>query len=288
MVEILSGVGPLLDRCDAFVLDQWGVLHRGTHADESVVQALTAIKAAGKRIVLLSNSGRRASGNLKRLSEWGIGSHLLDAVITSGEAAWRDFSRLSDPFYAGLGKRCFVISRHGDLSVLEETGVERADAVTSADFVLLAGLDDEPDVRLQARGKLAEALAARLPLVCANPDRVGLMPDGTNVAPGTLAAEYRDAGGKVRMLGKPFPEIYEMVAEALPGIPPDRMIAVGDSLEHDIAGGRTFGMGTAFVTSGIHAPSFGDAFDPTSQEVIDLVEAEAAAMPISALGSFKI
>ena len=43
----------------------------------------------------------------------------------------------------------------------------------------------------------------------------------------------------------------------------NRIVAVGDSLEHDIAGGRRFGCLTAFVEAGIHAADLAqpDGFD---------------------------
>jgi ribonucleotide monophosphatase NagD (HAD superfamily) len=57
----------------------------------------------------------------------------------------------------------------------------------------------------------------------------------------------------VRYLGKPYPEVYGRAAALLDGVPAGRIIAIGDSLEHDIAGGRRFGCLTAFVEAGIHA-----------------------------------
>ena len=73
------------------------------------------------------------------------------------------------------------------------------------------------------------------------------------VGPGFLAAYYEKVGGVVRYLGKPYPEVYNRAAALLDGVPVGRIIAIGDSLEHDIAGGRRFGCLTAFVEAGIHA-----------------------------------
>ena len=41
---------------------------------------------------------------------------------------------------------------------------------------------------------------------------------------------------------KPFPEFFEYVFKALPGIPPERMLITGDTLEADVRGGLDAGM----------------------------------------------
>ena len=53
--------------------------------------------------------------------------------------------------------------------------------------------------------------------------------------PGSLAAAYARCGGPVVLMGKPAPLIYAACAELL-GLPPSQLLAVGDSLEHDIGG----------------------------------------------------
>jgi ribonucleotide monophosphatase NagD (HAD superfamily) len=60
--------------------------------------------------------------------------------------------------------------------------------------------------------------------------------------PGTLARYYQQQGGAVQLMGKPDPIIYEAARELLPGnaaaaaADPRQWLAIGDSLEHDIAG----------------------------------------------------
>lgn len=56
--------------------------------------------------------------------------------------------------------------------------------------------------------------------------------------PGTLARCYQQQGGQVQLMGKPDPIIYSAAREMLPGAAgdPQQWLAIGDSLEHDIAG----------------------------------------------------
>ncbi|RUW79286.1 TIGR01459 family HAD-type hydrolase, partial [Mesorhizobium sp. M8A.F.Ca.ET.059.01.1.1] len=60
-------------------------------------------------------------------------------------------------------------------------------------------------------------------------------------------------GGGVTRIGKPYPAIFD-AALALAG-EPDRhsVVCVGDSVEHDIAGGNGVGIATALVLGGILA-----------------------------------
>jgi ribonucleotide monophosphatase NagD (HAD superfamily) len=53
-------------------------------------------------------------------------------------------------------------------------------------------------------------------------------------------------------MGKPAPIIYREAARLL-GLQPGELLAVGDSLEHDVAGAQAIGADTLFVLGGIHA-----------------------------------
>lgn len=53
--------------------------------------------------------------------------------------------------------------------------------------------------------------------------------------PGTLAKWYTEMGAEVRLMGKPAPVIYEAALQQL-GLEASQVLAIGDSLEHDIAG----------------------------------------------------
>ena len=53
-------------------------------------------------------------------------------------------------------------------------------------------------------------------------------------------------------MGKPAPVIYAAALEMLQ-LPPTDVVAVGDSLAHDIAGAAAAGIDSVFVAGGIHA-----------------------------------
>ena len=247
----LAGLAAISDRFDAAILDQWGVLHDGAKAPAGAVEAVAAMVAAGKRLVVLSNSARFGSDSRDKLIALGYPPQSFRGVVTSGETTYGLLRDRTDPFFAGLGRSVLLIAREPTLI----DGLDyRAVDVESADFVLL-GSSTAPEKSLAKdfAATLDRAAARGLPLICANPDRIGLAATGLTEGPGFLAAYYEKLGGTVRYLGKPLPEVYRRAAALLDDVPPGRIIAIGDSLEHDIAGGRRFGCLTAFVEAGIHA-----------------------------------
>ena len=251
-----SGLADLASRYRGFIVDQWGVLHDGARPYADALDCLACLRDAGKRIVLLSNSGKRTAVNRARLAEIGIDVALYDALVTSGEATWRALAERTEPFFKSLGRRCLLWSRSGDRSTVAGLPLEVVERVEDADFLLLAGLEDA--ARLEDFGAELEAAAARgLPMVCANPDIVAVHPDGGfGMAPGALAHHYEQLGGRVRYVGKPHRPIYEACLAALGDVPRADVLTIGDSIAHDVAGGAAMELDTALIMSGIHSRIF--------------------------------
>ena len=73
---------------------------------------------------------------------------------------------------------------------------------------------------------------------------------------GTIAELYKEIGGKVIIKGKPSIEIYKEALKYIKGVNKNKIVAVGDSLFHDISGANKFGIDNILITSGIHNDSF--------------------------------
>lgn len=274
------GLSELSDAYDVFVVDQWGVLHEGDRAYPEAVSCLEALRDAGKRVVVLTNSGRRADANRKRMIERGIGADLFAAVVSSGEEAWQSLRARSDPWYAGLGRKCVFVSRQDDTGYIDGLGLEAVARIDEADFILLTGTD-APGVTIEAyEPVLSGGIARGLPMVCANPDTV-FPQDGTVVfGPGALAAIYQELGGDVRLHGKPSPSVFRTCIEAAGDVDPGRVLVVGDSIFHDIAGARAAGLASALVASGIHVEDLGiRRGQPPSQEAVSQLCGAAETWP---------
>jgi HAD superfamily hydrolase (TIGR01459 family) len=256
--EQLQGLAGISDRFDAALLDQWGVLTDGAKAPAGARHAVAALVAAGKRLVVLSNSARFGEDSRARLFALGYDPDMFAGIVTSGELVRDLLVERRDPFFAGLGRRAFLIAR--EPTIIEGTEYSQAESPEAADFVLF-GSSTAPELSLAVdhAPSLARAAALGLPAICANPDRVGMAAGGLIEGPGLLAAHYESLGGRVRYIGKPHPDVYRRAGAILGDHDPARVLAIGDSLEHDIAGGRRAGCLTAFVEAGIHA---GDLASP--------------------------
>jgi HAD superfamily hydrolase (TIGR01459 family) len=134
--------------------------------------------------------------------------------------------------------------------------------VAAADWIFLSGVEPPPVRAEDYFPLLDQALARGLPLLCTNPDRVAVTGSELTLAPGTLAERYAAGGGRVTFVGKPHAPVYAACLGALHGLDRGRIVAIGDSLQHDIKGANDAGIASAFVTQGIHAaelPEDGDS-----------------------------
>lgn len=248
---LIAGIEPLVERYDGFLLDQFGVLHDGQRAFPGALAALESIRDAGRRVVILSNSGKRAAPNVERLQQLGIDRYLFDDLMSSGETAWLGLQARNDLTFAGLGRRCLFLSRGGDRSAIDGLEIEAVSHPEEATFVFLTGIDADEDARQHVERLLQGALRRNLPLLCTNPDMISLEGDRRVPGPGALAADYANAGGDVRYVGKPWPAIYRAALQRI-NLRVDRLAAVGDSLDHDIKGAEAFGIHGVLVTDGVH------------------------------------
>ncbi|MEO1091214.1 MAG: TIGR01459 family HAD-type hydrolase [Pseudomonadota bacterium] len=247
----------LIDEFDAFILDQWGVLHDGTTPLPDAMEAVTALLAAGKVIVTLSNTGRRQATTEVVLRRMGFPLDRFRTNVTSGETA---FAALSSGEIGGTrlpGRRCYLICRDNDTSVVDGSGVEHVADVAGADFVMLSGIEGERWSVGDYMAELAPAVQRRLPMICSNPDLVALTATGEHIAPGKVAAAYEAATGVTPIfVGKPYRPVYDRCLQALPDVSKARVLCVGDSLTHDIGGGAGAGLKTLFCMAGIHRDGF--------------------------------
>jgi HAD superfamily hydrolase (TIGR01459 family) len=253
---LLRGLSDIADRFDDVLLDQWGVLHHGDAVPAGVQDAVAALRRAGKRVLVLSNSGKRSVANAIRLAALGLAPEAYDGLLSSGEACWRLLQRRDRPPFDRIGRHCLLVTRGDDRSIVEDLDLSLAKDVRDADFILMAGLDDALADPETWRPRWMGAVSRDLPMICANPDLTMITASGLAPGPGRIADLYEVLGGEVTYVGKPHAPIYQECL-ALLGLPdPRRVLAIGDSLDHDIRGGAGMGMATALVTSGILASAF--------------------------------
>jgi HAD superfamily hydrolase (TIGR01459 family) len=288
-LRLLTGLREIAADYDGFILDLWGVLHDGTAPFPGVVDALARLKAAGKRVAVLSNAPRRAALVASRMSEIGIAPELYDHVHSSGEEAWQHLKRRDDAFYASLGRRCYHIGPSRDDNMLEGIDLERVATIDAAELILNTGPSWGWDETVGTYEPLLGAARAReLPMVCANPDLVVMHEGRMALCAGALAKRYEEMGGRVRWHGKPFPSVYATCFALLGLGDRRRIVAVGDSLRTDIAGAEGAGIASVLVLGGIHGEEFGiGEGEPPDGERLAAGIAASGHTPSAAIARFR-
>jgi len=290
-LRLLRGVREIAGDYDGFLLDLWGVLHDGSKPFPGVIDALTRLKAAGKKLVILSNAPRRAAMVAERLNEIGIPGTLYDALHSSGEEAWRHLRHRDDPFFRALGHRCYFLGPQRDDPLLWGLDYERVDDVANADFLLAVGPENWEEDLSAFEAVLDAGLARKLPMVCANADLVVMHQGRRSICAGAMAGYYEKRGGAVRWHGKPYRSVYDFCFSLFTefGVPDRRrIVAFGDSLRTDIAGAAGAGIDAVLVASGIHAEEIGltpaTPLDP--KRIADLATVHDA-VPMAAMHDFR-
>jgi HAD superfamily hydrolase (TIGR01459 family) len=255
---MINGLKDIIDIFDTFILDQWGVLHNGGNAFPEAIQALKFLKENNKKVVILSNSGKSGNFSYARLEDSGISRDLYLDVLTSGDHMRHNFNSGK---FKQLGQNALHFSWDNDASVLHDCGVVES-KINNASFILCCGVD-RGDIEFYM-DDLRLAYQNNLELVVSNPDLVAISPDGSlKPCPGSIAKVYQEMGGIVHWHGKPQKEIYMMCKELVGGW--NNAIAIGDSLDHDIAGANVSSLSSIFITSGIHSTEISD-----QKSIIDL------------------
>lgn len=277
-----TGFAPLAARYDGFILDLWGVIHDGVSPYPGAVDCLRRLREAGKPVVLLSNAPRRAHVAAEAMRGMGIAEDLYTGIVTSGEVTHVLLRDRSLPAFAGLGRRLYHLGPERDRNVFAGLDLETVARPADAGFFLNTGPDDtrSPTSIEPYEAELRASLDAGLPMVCANPDLEVIRGGARLICAGALALRYEELGGTVLWVGKPDPAVYRPVFDLL-GVPPARVLAVGDSLRTDIAGARAAGVDSCWVLGGIHAEEFATP---------DLAEAAARAAglsPVALLPAFR-
>ena len=249
----IAGLNSICESFDLFLIDQFGVLHDGTRPYDGAIECLERLKAAGKSVILLSNSGKRTAANIERLLAMGFPRDCFDHAVTSGEVAWQGIIDrvFGAPFLPG--KKMLLLGHEDYDYEFDRIGLTKVEDPAAADFVMIAASRGTKTSFAEYNDTLSVAVARNIPALCSNPDRMMLTPSGLQPSAGEIASLYMRLGGKVSFVGKPYPAIYAAARKKSPQSKRARTLAIGDSIEHDIVGGTRAGLSTALVRTGLSA-----------------------------------
>ncbi|MCW4115280.1 TIGR01459 family HAD-type hydrolase [Aurantimonas sp. MSK8Z-1] len=270
-IETLSEI---LDGYDAVFCDVWGVIHNGLSVFRDAERALREARAAGTRVLLITNSPRRSAGVETQLASLGLGRDSYDDIVTSGDVTRELIRQAPGPV--------FHIGPPRDDEIYEDLPVQRVDEAEAEAIVVTGLFDDEAETPEDYAPLLGRLAARGLPMICANPDIVVQRGDRLVFCAGALARDYAALGGPVRLAGKPHRPIYEVAAARIGGVDGKRVLAIGDGLATDIKGANGFGLDALLVLAGIHGAELGD--DPAAIGRHLEAQGLSAAYVIAALG----
>ena len=289
-VRQIGGLSEISGRYDAVLCDIWGVLHNGVASFPPASEALSAFRAQGGAVVLITNAPRPSAPIARQVLKLGVSPEAFDAVVTSGD--------VTIGLMEASGDRVLHIGPARDLSLFEaaaEAGVRpRRVALEEANYALCTGLRrDEIETPDDYEPELNAMAARGMPMICANPDIVIHRGDTLIYCAGALARRYEGLGGKVIYAGKPYAPIYDralMLAERARGerIEKRRVLAIGDGMNTDIAGAARAGLDALFVTGGIHRSLHGETPDSPADPVeLQRLYDEHGMFPVAAIPALR-
>jgi len=247
----------IADEFDGLLIDLDGVVWIGREPVPGSVETLTALLAAGKRIVFVTNNpGKLPAAYAERLQ--GLGVEVgEEQLVTAGMVA----ARLAREA-AGPDGGAFVISRAPLKQMVAATGltVLEGEAGRDADVVVVSG---HRDFDYEALLTSKRALDGGAALIGTSRDPTMPMPGGEWPGTGAILAAVETASGRVaEIAGKPERHLFELALAALglrgsestAGVENEprnpRVAMVGDRLSSDVEGGHRAGLATILVRSG--------------------------------------
>jgi glycerol-1-phosphatase len=245
---------PLAAAYDQFILDLDGCVWIGGEATPRAVEALEALRDAGKRLAFATNDPRSATEDyVARLWKLGARASLGD-VVTVGGAVQHLLAETRS------GRTAFVIGtrplrRHvadAGLKVLNGT-----DLASRAELVVVAGTEElvYEDLRVAT-------LAVRRGAVFLATGRDPTYPQPDGLWPGTgaiLAAVEYASGRTAEIVGKPRPQLFYT---ALDRLGEGRTLVVGDRVDTDLAAAAAANLDAALVLTGGASRADVDGFEP--------------------------
>ena len=237
----------IADDFDVFLLDAFGVLNIGETAISGVPERVAALKAAGKRVLVVSNAAGFPHADLmQKYARLGY-DFAPEDVITSRKTLLGAVRAAPPRAWGLMATRSLGMA---DLEGIDVTYLaEDATDYARAEAFLLLGAAAWTEER---QALLEQALAAHpRPVWVGNPDIVAPRENGFSREPGHFAHRLADRTGvEPAFYGKPFANIYDLAFAALgDDVDRARVLMVGDSLHTDILGAQTAGVASALIAN---------------------------------------
>jgi glycerol-1-phosphatase len=227
---------------DQLIMDLDGCVYVGDEPVPGSVEALDALRGAGKPVAFVTNNTRHSEEDyVQKL--WGMGIRAsLGDVVTVGGAVQH---LLAENY---RGRTVFAIGTESLFEHVAGAGVRLlngTDLATRADVVLVGGTEQFGYADLR---DAALALQRGAEFLATSRDPTYPQPDGNWPGTGATVAALEYATGRTAaIVGKPEPQL---LYTALDRLGEGRTLVIGDRLDTDVAAAARAGLDAALVLSG--------------------------------------
>ncbi|TDE90285.1 HAD-IIA family hydrolase [Occultella glacieicola] len=239
---LLGSDEPLQTAYDVALLDLDGVVYRGAFGVAGAPEAVTAARAAGMRVMYVTNNAARAPQTVAdHLTELEIPTSAQE-VTTAAQAAAALVASEAHP-----GTRVLTIGGEGLRLAMAAEGLTVVDSADDAPTIVVQGF--APTLGWRDLAEAVYAIRAGADYIASNLDAT--LPTDRGMAPGNgalVAAVVHATGVTPRSTGKPQASIFHQAARRSEARNP---LVVGDRLNTDIAGARAAGYPSLHVLTGV-------------------------------------
>jgi NagD protein len=245
---------------ETWLTDMDGVLVHEEHAIPGATEFVEALKASGRRFLVLTNNSIFTPRDLRaRLLGSGVDVP-EDALWTSALATAR-FLHDQRP-----GGTAYAVGESGLTTALYDVGYVMTDR--DPDYVVLG---ETRTYSFEAITKAIRLIEEGARFIATNPDPSGPSQQGTLPATGSVAALISTATGRrPYFIGKPNPLMMRSALNQLEAHS-ETTVMVGDRMDTDIISGLEAGLRTVLVTTGSTRPDQVESFPYRPTRVVDSV-----------------
>ena len=247
-------LSPLVQRYEQLILDLDGCVYVGDEATPGAVEAVAALREAGKGVAFATNNSRLGSEEyVAKLWGLGIRASLTD-VVTVGGAMQHLLAETRG------GRSAFVIGTDAMCRHVTAAGlrlVNGTDLASRAEVVIVAGTEEltYDDLR-----QATLALRRGADFLATGRDPTLPQPDGLWPGVGAILAAVETASERTAaIVGKPEPQLF---LTAIDRLGEGRTLVVGDRPDTDMEAAARAKLDSALVLSGGAAESELDGLDP--------------------------
>ncbi len=279
MTQIINALSDISDRYRALFVDLWGCVHNGVTAYPDAISALRAYRAQGGKVVLVTNSPKPRAGVATQLVQFNVPEDAYDTIATSGDSA------RSAMFRGAVGQKVYFMGEwerdagfFEPLKLLDNPVEITRVPLQEAEGIVCCGPFDPMADPAVNRPEFLYAKTKGMKLLCANPDIVVDRGEIREWCAGALARLYTEMGGESLYFGKPHPPIYDLARRRLLSLGTDvadsEILAIGDGIQTDIAGGQGEGIDSLFISGGLAASETKTGINPDQVALTAYLERE--------------